>query len=391
MAWSFFKKRDVPFVTGPVLVLDVRSSSVGGAIVEFSKHKPPVVIRSHREHYFFDAVVESDVFFNRAESATKTVLDTLLNKKFHHKSISSIEIFFGAPWYQSSIVNTKIEQATPTECTSDFIENIIKNDTSFNDKEEVRVEKELISTFLNGYRIQTPLGKKATHFDLSFFNSVIAKETLDNFVKIISKYIKIQAVHVHTHPYAMFKVLNETLHAPKHYAVLDVSGEILEISIIKDDHFQKIVSIPFGSHYFMRAYAKMLSTDFKSAFIKLKSIVHSETDSNTKLNQGWFLKEVQADMARAIQKVFAENKIELIPNVIFVTGDEEVKEIILYLLNQVEIYAGALKINRKPEVQFVASDILKNYCTYSSQEHPDHQLSAEAVFVELLRVDKQKI
>ncbi len=391
MAWSFFKKHDDSLITGPVLILDIRSSSVGGAIVEFSKHKSPVVIRTFREHYFFDSAIEPETFFGRAESALKTVLDTLLHKDAYNKSITSIEIFFGAPWYQSSIVNTKIEQTEPTECTAEFIENIIKKDTAGSEAENARLERELVSTLLNGYRIKNPIGKKATYFDFSFFTSIIAKESLDNFVKVVCKYVRTKTVHVHTHPYAMFKVLNEILHVPNHYSILDVSGEMLEISIIKDDHFHKIISIPFGSHHFVRAYAKLLTTDFKSAFIKLKNIVHADTDMNAKLNQGWFLKEVQADMVQAIQKVFAENKIELIPNVIFVTGDEEVKEIILYLLNQVEIYAGALKINRKPDLQFVASDILKDYCTQSSKNHPDHQLSAEATFVELLRVDKQKI
>lgn len=388
MAWSFLKKQGDFAITGSVLVLDIRSSSVAGAIVEFSKNKPPLISQTHREHYYFESAVEPEEFFKRSETALKKVLDVLIHKHNHQTPVASVEIFFGAPWYQASIANVKIEQTKPTECTDEFIDAIIKKDTSYNAEADVRVEKELIATLLNGYKVEQPIGKQATHFDFSFFTSVIAKEAHADFITIVRKYVRTQFVHTHTHPYAMLRVLDNALHAPRHYAIMDISGEMIELSIIKDDHFKKIISIPYGSHHFVRAYARLLSIDMPTALMKLNNAVHDAADEKVRTTQQSFLKDIHADMTAAVQKVFNAHSIELLPNVIFVAGDEEVRDLALYLLNEVEIYSGAFKINRKPTVQFIASDILKTYCAYAANARPDHQLAAEAVFVELLRVNK---
>ncbi len=386
MLREFFKKRKDFDFSKPTLLLDFRSSSVGGAIVTFSNNHVPTITNICRDHYFFEKAVDPSEFIQRTEISLKKVLDTLIHKGKNATSVGSIEIFYGSPWYKTYLNNIQIEETTPTVFSEEYFELLIKNDKDKITPDELLVEKEMVSISLNGYKVSEPYGKKATYLDVSFFRSIINKETSDGFNAIIKKYQRTDRIHNHTHPFAMFQVLNNTFHNPANYVILDINGEVTEMTLIKDGHFRKVVSISYGAHSFIRRYAEEMKTDFKTALIKLKNILLDDNDEKTKIKNQHLLKDIKADWIEAIHKAVAAEKIQLIPHHIFISGDEEIKEIVTHLLNDVEVYAGALKIGRKPDIQFVASNSMKGFCDYGSGVTKiDHQLAIEAVFVELYR------
>jgi hypothetical protein len=388
MFGSFFKKQNSFDVTGSVLLIDIRNSSVGAAIVTFSKDAAPVITHTFRDHYYFESSVDSETFVSRAELSLKKVLDTVFHTKTHTTPVTSVEVFYGAPWYRALISNVQIEHTSPTEFTEDYLQTLTEKNNTHITSEETAIEKEIVAIMLNGYKISDPFYKKATHFDVSFLISCIGKDTKTSFETIIKKYARTQKIHSHSHPYAIFSVIDKRIHAPKHYTILDISGEMIELSIVKDDHFRKIISIPYGSHSFVRALATSTKTNFQSALLKLRSLLHTTVDEAQKTARTNLLKEIKREWSEVIQKTLAAAGVELIPSIIFVSGDEEIKELIVHMLEDVEIYTGAFKINRKPQVQFIASSLIKKYCTYNKNVPEDHQLATEAVFVELLRVHR---
>lgn len=386
MLREFFKKRNSFDFSKPILLIDLRSSSVGGAIVEFSDTHVPLITNISREHYFFEKPVDSSEFVQRTEVALKKVLDNLIHKGKNTVSIGSVEIFYGSPWYKTYINNVQIEETTPTAFSEEYFEILLKKDKDKITDDEIIVEKEVVSVLLNGYKVSNPYDKKATHLDVSFFRSIVNRETSDGFKAIINKFHKTDRIHNHTHPFAMFRALNSKFHNPKNYVILDINGEITEMTLIKDEHFKKVITIPYGAHSFVRRLAEEMKTDFKTSFIKLKSVLQDEKETKTKTQYQHFIQQVKTDWIEAIRKVITDEKIELVPHNIFISGDEEIKEIVINLLNDVEVYAGALKIGRKPQIQFIASNLMKDFCSYKNGLMVvDHQLATEAVFVELLR------
>ena len=372
MFGSFFKKKnDFSQLT---LVLDIRSSSIGGAVIKIvGGGKPVEILASTREFFFFDNVVNADSFITRAEISLKTVLELLVHKQKYGSQIGSVEVFYGAPWYKNLIENFLTNEKSAVDFNQNYLNKILKESVKkIGDDEEI-IDRELLAMFLNGYYTKNPFGKKARTIDLSFYFAILNKHTKNNFVSIIRKFTNIKNISHHSHTIAFYNLLRNVIHPPKSYVMFDISGEVTEISIIKNEHLIKIISVPHGNNYFVRQLMQKTGHDFATCFNEIKT-KNSLIDDISK-----------TDWAKCIAECLNECGLHSLPSTVYVSTAEETRDLVKNILSNIEVYYSTLKMHTKPELILISNSLFrKRIHVEQIGQRDDAHMMANILYVELM-------
>lgn len=366
------------------LVIDVRSSSIGAAIVKNfkGKNKIPVILQTYREQIFYTDKPKAEEFISRSYQTLNRVLEQITSKKLDPTPISNCFVFYGSPWYKSEIKKIEVNEKKNTELTDAYLKRIIK--ASFKDTNTKELlEQKCMAVSLNGYKTSNPIGKKFKKISIDFYESILHEETFNDIAEIISKKTNIDQVIHRTHPLAVFEILSEKFEPTDNYTILDISGEITEMTVVREDQIRKNVSIPHGSHFFVRGLAQKCNLDFLNSFSKLDMILNEEIDEKCEENSIRAFNDMKKEWAEKIREIMKEADIKNLPSNVFVLVDNEVAKLTRNILSESEIYSGALKFRKKPDLTFINSMELENLCVYRENVKKDAILSLEAGFVEI--------
>lgn len=371
MFGSFFKKKNDSFQL--TLILDIRSSSIGGSVVRISNNGKPIqILSSIRDFFFFDGAVDADTFIARAEISLNKVLDQLVHKETYGSPIQAVEIFYGAPWYKNLIENFVTKENAPIDFTKTYLNKILKDDIKQVGDDEEIIDKELLAIFLNGYYTKSPFGKKANHVDLSFYFAILNKHTKNNFTSIVKKYIRVRKVNHHSHTIAFYNFLRQIVHPPASYVMFDISGEVTEISVIKNEHLIKILSVPHGNNYFVRQLMAKTGHDFTTCFNEIKTKAPTIDEI------------AKTDWITSIAECLESANIHSLPSTVYISSAEETRDMIKNLLSNIEVYYSTLKMHSKPEQIFISGNLFKKRIQYAKIGlRDDAHMMANILYVEL--------
>lgn len=373
------KKKQVSHI---VLVVDIRSSSVGAAIVKKTKDTTDILFNL-REYFFMEQKVTPEDFVTRTEIALKKVLDNLIHKNPLAAPVEKAEIFYSSPWYKTYIKSFNRKEKKATVLSKEYFTKVIKEDLDTLSRKEEIMEKKITSVMINGYQINDPFDKKVKEMDANFYISIVNKKTRKGFEKILKDFAPRVDINHNSHPLTFFTVLRNRLHSPQDYVLMDITGELSEVAIIKGGHFSRIFSFPYGTHDFVRKIMEHVGYDYATAFSAMKMICSGEAKENCDPKLADFFYDLKRDWLQNVKKLMDESKVETLPQTVYVTADQDIKEIMEFILNDVETYASVLKIGRKPNVHFLGSKAIENLAQYKNPEaKKDAQISIEASFVE---------
>jgi len=305
-----------------------------------------------------------------------------MSKKHDPVPLRNTYVFYGSPWYKHEIKKLKHIEKKITVLTDQYLKKIIKNTFIDTNKKEL-VEQKCISIKLNGYKTKEPINKKFKEMEIEFYESILHQDTYDEVTKIVNSYTDGQPVHHRTHPLTVFEVITKKFEPIDNYTIIDISGEITELTVVKKDEIKFIASVPHGSHFFVRGLSKKCNLDFLSSFSKLDLILNQEVDEHCEENSIKAFAEMKIEWAKEIREALKDSGIKSIPSNVFVLVDKEVSKLTRNILNEPEIYFGALKFKKKPNLFFINSSEVENLCVYRNSVKKDSILSLEANYVEL--------
>ncbi len=374
MFGTFFQKKKIG--SRLVLTLDIRSSSIGGAVSRiYEDNRPIEIISSIRDFFYFDEITDTDSFVTRAEISLNKVLDQLIHKEKYTETIESVNIFYGAPWYKNLIENfkTEINAARPILFTKKYLDKILKNTTKELPEDQMIIDRELLAIFLNGYYTKNPFDKEAKSVDLSFYFAVLNDKVKNNVTNIIKKFIKVKNINHHSHTIAFYNLLKNVIHPPESYVMLDISGEVTEISIIKHEHLLKIISVPHGNSYFVRKMMAKTGHDFMTCLNEMKT--------KNKLLESIAIDEWRNDISKEV----IASKIHSLPSTVYVSTADETRNFTRDLLSNIEVYFSTLKMHKKPELVFIGGNLFKKrILNTKSDARDDAHMMSNILYVELL-------
>ena len=364
-----------------VAVIDITSSSVGGALVESNENYPIAISAAPRSpvNFLFDVNLEASL--RCTTDALRLTAKKM--KSLHLGKIDEVLCVFSSPWFSSKIKTITVTREKPFEVKKDFFSQLIKEEERKfnNDKKESRfIEHEIIKTELNGYFVKNPADKTAHSVKSYIYLSAGVKKAMELAEKEVAKVFVHTPLRFATSSLVVFKVLSDIIKDKEGFLIIDIGGETTEINIIRNNALEQSASFFKGNNFLFRKVSAALNTFLKetSSIVQAYSRGHRSLESSDKIaaaikdsTEEWrgYLKSSLTGMAE-------EN---LLPQNIFIIGDDPVCGFFSSGLEKSDF--SEFTILRKPFiVQKINPEWLSHYFKEDDYQRKDVMLMLEAVY-----------
>lgn len=290
--FSFFHKA----TSRNTLIIELGSGSVSAAIATLEKNSIPKIVYSIREQITF----QKDIQLERILPMMLNTLDRIClkiqkegllelgrNGEKGNNSIHEIHLILSSPWSLSQTKISSIKLSKPTSITHSYISKVIDEQekiaevaakdffSGFHDKNDALVfEKRTIQIKLNGYKVNDVHGKIADQLDLALIVSIMPEALFIKISDTIGKYFNAANISAHSFTMSAFSAFRDIYPSRKSYIILDLSSEITDLSVIRDEVMSGGISFPIGRNHFVRVVAEELKISTDEAF-SLVSTYHS--------------------------------------------------------------------------------------------------------------------
>jgi hypothetical protein len=260
-----------------ILVLDIRSSSVGGAFFMMQKSGIPKIIYSVRE----DIVTKENLDIDNFLSITLKHLDIVLKKmqKSNMGVPESISCMLSSPWHFSQTRTISFEKNTPFIFTQKFAESLIEKERTLIEEEILNqykdsdspmrsIELKNIKTILNGYEVLNPLNKKAKQVEMNIFVSFSPLLVLNKIEETIQRYFNLEKINFSSFALSSFTLIRDVYIHKNEFIFVDIGGEITDMYIVKQNALTTSASFPLGINSivrFLASFTKSTINEAKSA------------------------------------------------------------------------------------------------------------------------------
>ena len=382
-----------------VLILDIGSGSVAGSFVELAQNKNPKVMYVKRVPMKFVRELSGNRFKKGMFTALGVVLDDLSKKGLSSlgsdaskKRIKKVYCSLASPWFVSQTKTVKIKKEEPFVITSKFISDFLNREEgdfensnlskygSGRKQESEVIERKLIDMKLNGYKVGNPLGKKAKEAELTLFLSMSQTSILDEIEDVITKYFYTEDLTFHSFTLVSFSAIRDMYDRVTDFLLLDIAGEVTDISLVKQGNVLKTMSFPVGKNTLLRFLAEELRTSSEEALSSLRlfyteSLFGGKIDklrkSITKVGGTWL-----REFRNALTTLSTGDSV---PSTIFFTADEDLSNFYNRLMKSEE-FSQSIMTDGLFVVSFVNCSSLDSYVLFKTKEEKDTFIAIEAIF-----------
>lgn len=321
-----------------VVIFDIGSASIGGAFVGIDGENPPEIIFTTRRDIPFQEKLNFQRFL---DSMIKTLeeLFVLMQKAGGGVKVKEAYCILASPWYASQTRLIKYNQDAPFTVTEDGLDKLIEKEiVLFRDSKlfahakagdampEI-MESKNIQTKLNGYEMSTPFGKKASQIEIAVFISMIPASIKASIMGSITKFWHVPTVHFSSFSFTAFDTIRSIFPDERSFLFMDISGEVTDISLARENVLLESVSFPAGKNMLIRTLVEKLKTTPALAMSELDLYAnHHSTpehvaqveDALAEATKTW-----QASFQDALRQFAKEFPI---PHTIFYTADDSMSE-----------------------------------------------------------------
>ena len=373
-----------------VLVFDIGSSSVGGALFYMQKSGIPKIIFSIREMI----ALEEEFDFGRFLSLTMKTLGVVANKISMAGLGAPNKIFcvLSSPWYASQNRIIKFKKNTPFIFSRKLADSLIQKEISIFEKEcsakythpgnNIRlIELKNMKTSLNGYAALEPMNQKAKELEMSIFISMSPEEILGKIEDVMGKYFHRKDIKFSSFAMASFAVARDIFAHQDNFLLVDIGGEITDISMIKKDALCGSISFPKGRNFMIREIANFLNCtlDEAKSFISIYKNGHASESVNKKIEP--FINKLKTEWLGKFQESLVDfsNNIS-IPASVFITVDQDLADFFAEIIKN-EQYSQYMLAEMKFKVVFLGAQMLHGFAVFQKNAIRDPFIIIESVYI----------
>lgn len=255
------------------LIIDIGNSTVTSSVVVFKNDELPRFIYNITNSYEIQDKVDSVHLVESLISILDFQLNKLSKEAFNHKywikkkkRLFGAEISFSSPWFVLKTKHLFITHEKEFIISSSFLEDVIlKEEEAF--KYELYpknpnlfqvVEKNILHTKIKGYDQTDIVNKKTNNLEAYLSMSAIDSMLLDKILNIILKYTHIprEELRFNTFPIVSSAVIRDFFTTSGDFIIFDISGDVMDITLVQESVIKKTVSVPCGKNNILRRMAK---------------------------------------------------------------------------------------------------------------------------------------
>lgn len=334
-----------------VLLVDVGSSSVTCAFVELENKIPKILASASAE-----ISILSDLTLSRFESEMFKSLNLALTKlrALHKTSPSRIQVYLASPWYASQVRFAKMSRPSPFVVTKAILNDMIAKELKAFEEEEINsklkssesikvIESNTLRVTLNGYIHNEPIDAHAKELELSIFLAVAPMHLLKKIEEILAHDYGHRAVSFSSFVSASFIVSRDFFPHQNSYLLLDVGGEVTDVSFVKDGTLVQSTSFPKGRNFMLRRLSSELKRSISESVTLCMLYMEDKVENSIKDSCTRILDKAKKDWLDSFQKsIFAMSNELSLPDTILLTVDGDVGPWFVEIIKKEEFHEYAL-------------------------------------------------
>jgi len=381
------KKKDL------TLIFDIGSSSVGGALCYIENSGVPKVIYSIRESIAF----QDEIDFGKFLYSTMKSLDIVANKicMLGLGKPKKTFCFLSSLFYVSQTRTIKLEKNTPFIFTLKLANSLIKKEINIFEEEYSMkdiystqkfrpIELKNMKTVLNGYTVDNPLNQKIRELEMNVFISISPLEIIKKIEYTIGRYFNPEEIKFSSFAFASFCTIRDMFSHNENFILVDVGGEITDISVIKKDVLRESVSFPMGYNFIIREFSKELNCtlDEAKSFISLYKDGHMEKEINEKF--GPIIDKLKSEWRKKFEEsLFNISNNISIPSNIFLTAEKDFEAFFKEIIKTEEINQYILTESKFKVISLNTKE-LHGLVTFNENVDRDQFITLESIYINRL-------
>ena len=372
-----------------VLVFDIGSSTVGGALFWTDKIGVPKIVFSVREPIPLEESIEAEKFFSLT---IKTL--SIVSKKVHEAGIGAPKEIFcvlSSPWHVSQIRVIRLEKNESFLFTSKFASGLIQKEIALFEgeylakypgtKSSVRsIEYKNIKTMLNGYETSLPLDQRTKDLEMTILISISEEEILQKIEETIKQNFRFKQIKFSSFLLASFAVVRDLYAHKDSFLLVDIGGEVTDISMMKKNMLRESISFPLGFNFMVRGVARESHTTWSEAKSSISLLKDGHATPEVIKNPGSILERLKTEWLTSFQASLSKLTNDIyVPSTIYLVVDENMADFFSGIIKNEQFNQYTLA-ESKFEVVFLGAGIFHGLATFEENVIRDPKVIIDAIY-----------
>ena len=316
------------------LVFNLGSGSVAGGIIKFTEETGVNIV-----HYDCEVIpFQQEISVSKHLDLMGTSLTALAKriqieglkkiglKKGEKINLNRVFYIFSSPWSVSQTKTIRVKEVKAFRVTEDYLNKIIGEQEKSLQSDVLKagkiIERKIIQMKVNGYTLTDVYDRLVKDLEISVFLTVVPEEILQIADRAIAKVFNIKNVWCHSLSLALLSVIRNIFPQEEDFISIDISEEITDISIVKDNILATSVSLPFGRNHFIRELSQRMSVTEEIADSMIKTHCLKANDKLAALKLSVAMDQASANWIKKIFEVFDGLKEKIyVPETVFLVAN----------------------------------------------------------------------
>ena len=327
------------------LVIDIGNSTVTTSLVSFNGSDLPLFLYSSNRSLDVTDRADSNRLIDSLISILESEMLKLSKEAFKskywqnkQKKISGGLISFSSPWFALKTKHLNLINEKEFVVTEHFLNDVISKEEQVfklelsSDKPNLFkvFEKNIVHTKINGYELGEIIGKKTKSLEAFLCLSAMDSSLSEKIENIVYKYTHIpkDSFKFYTFPVVSFSIIRDYFSAGNDFLIVDVSGDVTDITLVQDSVIKHNVSIPIGRNYIIRQISKNfdVSNEIAESMLHLFNENKSDETINTKIHD--IISQIEPEWAIYIENALQElSPAFVLPSNLFLLANSDVLHI----------------------------------------------------------------
>ena len=373
-----------------MLVFDIGSGKVGGALFVMQDSGVPKIIFSATEQIPLEANFDIDRFLLSTTQSLETVV-----KKVYQAGLGAPKGIFcvlSSPWHISQTRTINFKKNTPFLFTTKLADSLVQKEIAlFEEQHSIKqantsdskriIELKNIKTTLNGYETPKPLNQNTKELEITIFLSMSEEEILKKIEDTIGKYFHQKQIKFSSFELASFAVVRDAHMEQEDFLLVDVGGEVTDLSMIKKDILCESITFPLGYNFLIRGIASGLGCALNEAdsLFSLFKDGHAEESVTKKLTL--ILDQLKIEWLKKFQDSLANLSKDIsIPSIIYMTTDKDFSDFFSQTIKAEQLNQYTLT-NSKFEVTFLSTQAFHGLAMFEEPAIREPSLIINSIYI----------
>ncbi len=378
-----------------IIVFDIGSASIGGAFVSVDPTRPPEIIFTIRRDIPFQEKLNFQRFLD-AMIKTLEEIFVAMQKAGGGVVVDQAFCVLASPWYASQTRLVRYDQPTPFVVTPSGLDKLIQKEIEtfrssklFAHSKVGNVAPEImeannIQMKLNGYEVRDPKGKKTSELEVALYISMIPANIHQSINESIRKFWHLPSVRFSSFSLTAYDTIRDMFTEESCFLFMDISGEVTDISLVKDRVLLESISFPAGKNMLVRAVAKAMGSTIEVARSEMDLHLDGKATKEHSKQIADILDKETKEWKLFFEDALAQFAIEFpIPRSIFFTADDNVSAWFEGAIKQAN-FARFAQEDSQFTVRSLGNQFLSKFVQVLEPDEADPFLSIETIFANKL-------